>query len=156
MSADSRQYAEQATKLVTGNTQLRVVWWRSQRQVVDLDSEYGRSYWLPIVGPTCYLLVRSLGNALARTPETEHPITVPTSRMAESLGIGESLGPHAPLVRSIARLALFDLAMPHDDALMLCAGWPLLSHHQHRRLPAWLAEQHTRDLAHLIDARRSA
>jgi hypothetical protein len=156
MSADSRRYAEEATKLVAGSAQVRVAWWRSQRKVVDFDSEYGRSYWLPIVGPTCYLLARSLGSALGRMPDTAHSITVPTSRMAESLGIGESLGPHAPLVRSIARLALFDLAMPDDGVLMLCTGWPLLSHRQHRRLPAWLAEQHGHDLARLMDTRRSA
>ncbi len=99
MSADSRRHAEQATTMATGNTLLRVAWWQSQRHLVDLTGEYGRSYWLPIVGPTCYLLTQSLGTTLARTPETAHPITVPASRLAESLGISGSLGQHAPLVR---------------------------------------------------------
>src|SRR5262249_17301093 len=106
---------------------------------------------------TCYLLAQQLGDTLTLTSESaQHPVAVPASRLAEALGIGGSLGPHAPLVRSVARLALFDLAIADNDVLALSSGWPLLSHRQHRRLPAWLAEQHTRDLAHVIDTRRSA
>jgi hypothetical protein len=156
MSADSRRHAQQATTLVTGNAVLRVAWWRSPRQVLDLGDDYGRRYWLPIIGPTCYLLAQQLGDTLTCTSENAHPVTAPASRLAEALGIGGSLGPHAPLVRSIARLALFDLAIADDGVVSLCCGWPLLSHRQHRRLPAWLAEQHARDLARAIDTRRSA
>jgi hypothetical protein len=135
---------------------LRVAWWRSPRLIVDLRDDYGRRYWLPIIGPTCYLLAQQLGDTLARTSESAHPVTVPASRLAEAVGIGGSLGPHAPLVRSVARLALFDLAIADDNVLALSPGWPLLSHRQHRRLPAWLAEQHTRDIAQVIETRRSA
>jgi hypothetical protein len=156
MSADSRQHAEEATNLVAGHTVVRVGWRRPQRPIVELSSPYGRRYWLPIIGPTCYLLAQSLGDALARTPDAAHPITIPVARLAESLGIGGSLSPHALLVRTVARLALFDLATPHDGVLALSAGWPLLSHRQHRRLPAWLAEQHRDDLADVIGTYRSA
>jgi hypothetical protein len=156
MSADSRRHAQQVTTMVTGSAVLRVAWWRSPLLTVDLGDDYGRRYWLPIIGPTCYLLAQQLGDTLTRTSESAHPVTVPARRLAEALGIGGSLGPHAALVRSVARLALFDLAIADDGVLALSSGWPLLSHRQHRRLPAWLAEQHTRDLAQVIDTRRSA
>ena len=155
MSIDSGRH-EEATALVVGRPFLRVGWWRDERPVVGSSDPYGRRYWLPIIGPTCFLLAQSLSNALTRTPERAHPVTVPTSPLAESLGVGGSLGPHAPLVRTVARLVMFDLAIPENGVLAVSTGWPLLSHRQHRRLPAWLADLHRHDLAQVTDGRRSA
>jgi hypothetical protein len=91
------------------------------------------------------LLAQTLTDTLRSVPEAQQPVAVPTVQLAEAVGIGGSLGPHAPLVRSVARLVLFELATPMGALLLVRDNWPLLTHSQHRRLPEWLSLQHRRD-----------
>ena len=126
--------------------QIEIARWKVMDSGVDPHDEYARRYWLPIIGPTCYLLAQTLTDTLRSVPEAQQPVAVPTVQLAEAVGIGGSLGPHAPLVRSVARLVLFELATPMGALLLVRDNWPLLTHSQHRRLPEWLSLQHQRDL----------
>jgi hypothetical protein len=137
---------DDAKALVVGSAHLAIARWRVTGPSVDPSSEYARRFWLPIIGPTCFLLAQTLTHTLRRVQDPDH-ISVPTVQLAESIGIGGSLGLHAPLVRSVARLVVFELAMPTNGTLLVRDEWPLLTHRQHRRLPEWLARQHRQDLA---------
>jgi hypothetical protein len=150
LSGRPRCCQDNAKALVIGSAHLAIARWRVTRLGAELHSDYARRFWLPTIGPTCFLLAQTLGDTLRCTPERDH-VTVPTIQLAESIGIGGSTGPHAPLARSVARLALFELAIPVDGMLLVRSEWPVLTQRQLRRLPDWLAHQHTNDL---VDPRR--
>ncbi len=154
MTGRLRCCEEDARALVIGNAQIEVARWKVMGAGVDPHSEYGRRYWLPIIGPTCYLLAQTFSDTLRSVSEEHHPVGMPTVRLAEAVGIGGSLGPHAPLVRSVTRLVLFELATPIGGVLLARDKWPLLTHRQHRRLPEWLVVQHQRDLVQMQSADR--
>ena len=136
---------DEAKALVIGGTQIEIARWKVAAAGVDPHDEYARSYWLPIIGPTSYLLAQTLAGTLRNVPEGQQPIAVPTIQLAEAVGIGGSLSPNSPLARSVARLVLFELATPMGGLLLVRDEWPLLTHSQHRRLPEWLSARHQRD-----------
>lgn len=145
MTGRLRCCEDEAKALVIGSMQIEIARWKVTGSGVDPHDEYARRYWLPIIGPTCYLLAQTLTDTLRSVPEAQQSVAVPTVQLAEAVGIGGSLGPHAPLVRSVARLVLFELATPMGALLLVRDNWPLLTHSQHRRLPEWLSLQHRRD-----------
>lgn len=152
LSGRLRHCEEDAKALVIGSAQIEVARWHFMGPAVDPRDDYARRYWLPIIGPTCFLLAQTLSDTLRSVSEECHPVAVPTVQLAEAVGIGGSLGPHAPLVRSVARLVLFELATPMGTVLFARDKWPPLTHGQHRRLPEWLAVQHRQDLIHMQSA----
>jgi hypothetical protein len=73
---------------------------------VTLDHPYFEAAWLPTVGPTAWLLWRSIARRLAHDP---HP-TWDASDLARRHGVGPAV-----LVRSLDRLATFGVAGPDPD-----------------------------------------
>lgn len=146
LSGRLRCCEDDAKALVVESAQIEIARWSVLAEGVDPHREYARRFWLPIIGPTCFLLAQTLGDTLRHLRDADHTVAVPTVQLAESVGIGGSSGPHAPLTRSVVRLVLFELAAPMGRVLLVRDEWPLLTHRQHHRLPEWLAAQHRRDL----------
>jgi len=136
---------DEAKALVIGSAHIEIARWKVAGAGVDPHGEYARSYWLPIIGPTSYLLAQTFADTLRNAPEGQQSIALPTIQLAEAVGIGGSLSPNSPLARSVARLVLFELATPMGGLLLVRDEWPPLTHSQHRRLPEWLSAQHQRD-----------
>ncbi len=146
-----RQSAHEAAKSLVRPPQLLVEEWPS-KGLVRPQSDYARRFVLPIVGPTTYLLGVALAEAAAGAAGC--PVPVPTSQLAESLGLSPSRGPNAPITKSLARLIMFHLAAPKAGTLAVRTSWPLLSHGQHRRLPEWLAHAHAVEIIEITRAHR--
>lgn len=89
---------------------------------VPLDHPYFEAAWLPTVGPTSWLLWRTLARSLAHDPQA----TWPTNVLAHRHGVSPQV-----VLRSLDRLATFRIAQPHPDAThpiaTLCPPlWPSL------------------------------
>lgn len=111
----------------------------------DPRSSYAETYWLPVLGPTTYLLARRLTTWLSAAPDG---LRVDKAALGGSLGVG-SLGRHAPLTRSFVRLGAFGLARlaPGEEAAELHVAWPPLAGRHLQRLPGYLARAHEADQA---------
>jgi len=98
--------------------------------------------YLPVIGPTSFVLLRRLGTQLARRPDGYE---VDLASLARDVGLGESTGKSAPLRRSLDRLARFGLARWSDDGTYeLATKLPALSPQQLSRLGPlpWEAHRH--------------
>jgi hypothetical protein len=107
----------------------------------DARSVYVETYWLPILGPSCVLAARRLASWLEAEPDG---FEISIVALAGSLGLGSGVGRHAPIVRTLARLADFGIARV-TDTYAARALFPLLSARHIRRLPDHLAAAHATD-----------
>jgi hypothetical protein len=107
----------------------------------DARSVYVETYWLPILGPSCLLIARRLVSWLEAEPDG---FDISMTALAGSLGLGSGLGRHAPIVRTLARLADFGLAHV-GETYAVRAMFPPLSSRQIARLPDHLAAAHATD-----------
>jgi hypothetical protein len=106
----------------------------------DPRSWYAETFWLPTLGPTALLLLRHLAD---RFEEAPGGITLPVADTAAALGLGPRDGQHSPLVRSLHRLAQFELACSDGDTTMAVRRALPPVHRRHvRRLPAALQARH--------------
>jgi hypothetical protein len=104
-------------------------------------SVYVETYWLPILGPSCVLAARRLVSWLEAEPGG---FEISIVALAGSLGLGSGVGRHAPIVRTLARLADFGIARV-TDTYAVRAMFPPLSARQIARLPDHLAAAHAAD-----------
>ncbi len=72
----------------------------------DLNHPYLETFWLPVIGPTSTLLLRYVGRHVRSSNYT----VFDTSDVALCLGVGAGIGRHSPIVKTVQRLARFDLA----------------------------------------------
>ena len=107
----------------------------------DARSVYVETYWLPVLGPSCVLIARRLVSWLEAEPDG---FDISMTALAGSLGLGAGVGRHAPIVRTLARLADFGLAHI-GDSYAVRAMFPRLSARQIARLPDHLAAAHATD-----------
>lgn len=106
----------------------------------DPHDEYCEQFWLPIVGPSVYLLGRRFVTWLADSPDG---LTVPLAPLSAAIGLGQGTGRGSPLIRSLGRMVAFGLArVDPGDRFAVRRRWPPLTAARSRRLPGWLAEQH--------------
>lgn len=105
----------------------------------DPRSDYAETYWLPVIGPSSLWALRRLVGWLDASP-AGYP--VPLAPMARELGLGEGTSRTAPLIRTLARLVVFELAAVQRDVLAVRRVVPPLAHRHVLRLPAHLAERH--------------
>jgi hypothetical protein len=75
-------------------------------------SMYVETCWLPVLGPTATWLYRRLGSWAEFNPDG---LTIDTTDLSVSLGLGEGLGLRAQLARSLERLVRFDVARFQGD-----------------------------------------
>jgi hypothetical protein len=105
-------------------------------------SQYVETYWLAILGPSCILLARRLVSWLEIEPEG---FDVSLAALARTLGVGRGVGRHAPVIRTLARLADFGIAEV-DETYSVRQVFPSLSPRQIARLPDHLSAAHASDL----------
>jgi hypothetical protein len=96
--------------------------------------------WCPILGPTCTLLYRRLGTLAANRAET----SVDLAEMSACLGLGEGTGRNSIIVRSLARLELFDVAHWVGHRYAVRTAMPALPQRLLRRLPPSAQAVHRR------------
>jgi hypothetical protein len=126
----------------------------------DPRSLYVETFWLPTLGPTALLLLRHLAHRFELRPDG---IELPVADTSQALGLGSRDGSSSPLLRSLARLAQFELAC--DDGRGTVAvrrNVPPINRRHVRRLPAELQVRHAEwaetqlEEAPLATARRRA
>lgn len=115
------------------------------REIVGFDprSGYVETYWLAVLGPSSIVAVRRLSDWLE---DQASGIEIALGDLAHSLGLGHGTSRSSPIVRTLDRLIMFDMARIEWDTYVLRRTIPPLSPRQQRRLPGYLAERHDDDL----------
>lgn len=72
-----------------------------------VTSIYTEAVLLPILGPSTVLCLRRLGSLAAARPDGTE---VDTARLARDLGLGDGLGRHSQITKTLARLCQFEMA----------------------------------------------
>ena len=106
----------------------------------DPRSLYVERFWLPTLGPTSLLLLRRIAAGL-----DEHPdgLRLDVAELSQALGLGHREGASSPLVRSLDRLAQFDLACgAPDGTYAVRRNVPPVNRRHVRRLPERLRDEH--------------
>jgi hypothetical protein len=106
----------------------------------DPRSLYVETFWLPTLGPTTLLLLRHLASRFDRQPEG---LELQVAATSQALGLGERDGASSPLLRSLKRLAQFDLAC--DDGrgtIAVRRNVPPVNRRHVRRMPSELQLAH--------------
>ena len=99
-------------------------------------SAYIELCYLPVLGPSTTWLWQRLSRLAAAAPST----AVDAGDLALSLGLGNGLGAHAPLPRSLSRLVQFDCAYRAGEVFAVRRALPDLPARRLGRLP-WSARQ---------------
>jgi hypothetical protein len=105
----------------------------------DPNGDFSRLAWLPIIGPTAWLLWGTIAAQLRRDAD----VTWRLEDLATAHGLGTSVSRNAPIRRSLTRLDLFGLVGPVEAdgevyAVRLTA--PPLRRRHLKNLPDWVAE----------------
>jgi hypothetical protein len=106
----------------------------------DPRSIYVERFWLPTLGPTSLLLLRRIAAGL-----DEHPdgIEFDLTELSQALGVGRREGNSSPVVRSLERLAQFDLACGmRETGYAVRRMVPPVNRRHVGRLPERLQDEH--------------
>lgn len=108
----------------------------------DPRSPYVERFWLSIIGPSATWLMRRIAAGFDVSPDG---FDLPLGETARALGLGDRAGKHSPLLRTVNRLILFDLAHASGSAELTVRRKlaPLSRRHTSRLSPA-LQEAHQR------------
>jgi hypothetical protein len=94
-------------------------------------SAYIETVWAGVLGPTATLLWSRLARLAAVRPAAR----IDRVDLARSLGLGDRLGPHGPLSRSLSRMVAFGAAIRSSaEVLMIRLALPDVPAHQLGRL----------------------
>lgn len=107
----------------------------------DTTDFYAETYWLPVIGPSSLWALRRLATWMTATPDG---LVVPLTDLAHELGLGGGTGRNAPVVRTLARLVVFEMAQIDRarESLAVRRRVPPLARRHIRRLPEHLALLH--------------
>lgn len=105
----------------------------------DPRSPYVERFWLPILGPSCILLLRRLAADLERSPDG---FTLDTPQLAAEMGLGMKGGRNGPLWRAVERACRFGSAQRNGDLVAVRRRLPPLTARQIDRLPPHLQQAH--------------
>lgn len=106
----------------------------------DLRSTYVERFWLPVLGPSCTLLLRQLAGRFEAEPDG---FDLDVADCARSLGLGAGLGRQAPLGRAVTRCAQFGAVQRFGAAgVVVRRKLPTMARHQLVRLPERLQAEH--------------
>lgn len=108
-------------------------------------SLYVEAYWLPILGPSALWALRRLNAHL-----DEHPagFPLPLAPLARELGLGDGTSRHGAVVRTLARLVLFEMAHVVGGQLAVRRSVPPLARRHLRQLPGHVLAAHEEAEAH--------
>lgn len=105
----------------------------------DPEGTYSRLAWLPLIGPSSWLLWGTLAAQLRREPQVTWELTA----LAEAHGLHRGAGQNAMVRRTLTRLSQFRLLAPlDDDHHLVRLTAPPVSAKNLERLPAFVAELH--------------
>jgi hypothetical protein len=108
------------------------------------NGTYSRLAWLPIIGPSSWLIWGTLAAQLRREPRLDWELTA----LAEAHGISRGAGQHGMVRRSLHRLNQFRLLDTLEDTEHLVRlTAPPVSERQLQRLPSFVAELHRQTFA---------
>jgi hypothetical protein len=115
----------------------------------DPRSGYVERFWLPILGPSCLLLLRRLAAGLEQQPDG---FEARCDTLARELGIGFRGGQSSPFWRAVERSSRFMTTQRAGNRLVVRRRLPPLTIRQADRLPdelrdahrAWAADQLSR------------
>ena len=108
----------------------------------DPRSPYVERFWLSVIGPSATWLMRRIAAGFDASPDG---FRIPVGETARALGLGDKTGPQSPLLRTVNRLIVFELAHASgpDELTVRRKLAPLSRRHTHR-LPPVLQEAHER------------
>ena len=111
----------------------------------SLTSEYVETFWLPVIGPTSFCMLRMLDRmyqpiaGITATPTTSFPLV----EFAAAIGVGGNLGRNSVLVRTLTRLEAFSILTRTSQTTYSAATYlPDLRPAQVAKLPAFLQAIH--------------
>ncbi len=104
-------------------------------------SLYAEYFWLPILGPTAFLLLRRVTLELKQNPSGTQ---IMLHELNNELGLGPRGGKHGPLWRALLRTKHFGLTMLVGHTLYIRTRLPPLNQHQIAKLPGHLQTSHSR------------
>ena len=112
--------------------------------VIDQDGHHPRSsyvedYWMAILVPTAYCLLRKLSAGVDHDPDG---YMMDPSATATEMGLGSGTGSSSQLARSLDRLELFALVRRRHEEVWCRRRLPLLHRRQRARLPEHLGRSH--------------
>lgn len=118
----------------------------------ETRSLYAETYWLPVIGPSAMWALRRLA-AWAEAEPAGAEVALPD--LAHELGLGGGTQHNSPMVRTLARLVVFQLARIDEsrDALAVLRAVPPLARRHLLRLPGHLVERHQTELETLAATR---
>jgi hypothetical protein len=106
----------------------------------DARSPYVELFWLPILGPSSVLLMRRIADWLDESPGG-FPLAIRPA--ASELGLGHNGGTNSPMVRTLGRLVMFQMAQVVGDTYRVRRRVPPLARRHLLHLPAHLAMRHS-------------
>lgn len=105
------------------------------------STPYASSVWLPVLGPTGFLLWSRL-STVARGAGTVGP-----EQLCADLGLGRAAGNQSALARTLRRLEVFHIARPTREAtLLVCTELDWVPDRHLRRLHPAVVHRHRRFL----------
>lgn len=103
------------------------------------EHTYSRLAWLPVIGPSSWLVWGTLASQLRRDPEVSWQLP----ELAAAHGLAQGTGRHSVMRRTLVRLVQFRLLACLDDTHYLVRlSAPPVNRHQLERLPAFVGELH--------------
>jgi hypothetical protein len=129
--------------------QLRVVPWLDpvvERNAHPLHSEYVSRYYLPVLGPSAMwalrLMVADMQSAVDRGADPLAGTVIDSREFSHRLGLGSIEGVNAPLIKTLKRLILFDVAIEDGEALAVRRRLPWLNERHLHRFTATMRREH--------------
>ena len=108
------------------------------------EGTYSRLAWLPVIGPSSWLMWGTLASQLRREPQVTWDLTA----LAEAHGLQRGAGQHGMVRRTLTRLTQFRLVAPVDETLHLVRlTAPPVTRRQLERLPVFVVELHQQTFA---------
>ena len=105
----------------------------------DARSRYVEEFWLPVLGPTCIVILRHLADLL----RGHSSFGISLKELPHHFGLGSGCGPNSVFGRSITRLVAFEMAElqgPSSVLVNTVVSW--LSDAQVAHLHPWLQIRH--------------
>lgn len=127
---------------IASHDPLSICAWRDERiEAIGYDprSDYVETFWLTVLGPSAVFTLRRCAHWL---DHEDGAFEVPLELLGRSVGLGGGSGRRAPIVRTLARLAEFGLAVRDGEHYAVRRAIPPLTSRQVARLPRFLVAHH--------------
>ena len=111
----------------------------------DSNDDYCKNFWLPILGPTAFLLLKHLIEKLEVNPEG-YPMD--TGRTSQNIGLRFRIGKHPPVRKSLERYCVLGLGKHNGGAsFVIRRSLPPLSNRHVGMLPDFITTKYSQWLS---------